>query len=431
MKVQKLLLASILALTALSIGACGNGKIEQSSTLANYDYMGADSSGGSDLHSIYDNTAWFSGKERTIQVCVEASSSYPGGSNIEQRVSVAFETWVKYFRLKTPQKFEFAGTDTFNGKESGIYPGFASKFNVRKFAEGQCLTTQSDLVFYFGVENDQVKKAKNKRPNALGFAMRTEYDQSSHSGKGFIWISDLPSIDQTRDDAVTALILHEIGHTFGSGHVRDTIMDEDLSDKIYIHGTDPEERKITLTKIDQGRELILFHREFNYTMSGRTSYDQNHPSYTDYTKIWFKKVTGRELVDHLDIRLVKNNDSLGGSATQTQLILTDAIGSVTIDLKWMRGNDSGSHESKILSQVIPQTGTNYSTISYDRIGETREWNLEFKTAKGEIVRFDLNWNTTHSWWKYFGVSPLQMTVSFDQSDSHKYENINFAPSTWL
>ncbi|MGK5082504.1 hypothetical protein WDW37_04285 [Bdellovibrionota bacterium FG-1] len=107
-----------------------------------------------------------------------------------------------------------------------------SNLDVRPVCQGD-----EDLTFYFGVENDEVKRYQTQYSRPFGFAQLTQeggqYVNPPRKAKGIVWIAPPGFIDPQRGipkwssataDALAGLVLHEVGHVFGNGHVDGTVM---------------------------------------------------------------------------------------------------------------------------------------------------------------------------------------------------------------
>lgn len=179
--------------------------------------VGGESSGGADHYQIV--RAWFLSEDphAKIQACYEMHPDF-GVENeaVERMIHTSFKTWRDYLNQK---KLNFGPTQL----------RIASKINLKSTCTGN-----EDLKFYLGVENTEVKKGKLKYFRPFGFSELQSDTPPVQPlwGKGYVWIashmknewgSDIP-IWPSKLESLSALLLHEVGHIFGNGHVDGTVM---------------------------------------------------------------------------------------------------------------------------------------------------------------------------------------------------------------
>jgi hypothetical protein len=146
-----------------------------------------------------------------VKICAEASTPEEA-DEIVWDAHFAHAEWVRYFYRDVPRRPLQPGE-----------PGFRHYGRVLASCDGS-----EDLKIYYGVENDQVRAARALYDNPAGFAHLENYDESTGTGKGFIWIDRSPEI-LFHPRHRLALMIHEMGHAFGLDHVPGTIMDENIS----------------------------------------------------------------------------------------------------------------------------------------------------------------------------------------------------------
>ncbi len=216
--------------------------------------LGNGAGGGTDTPK--DPTAWFIGPTKTIQSCVYIDPKFGVGREtaIKEIYSV-YQTWQNYIEKKNL------------AWDLGSVPVMSTKIQVNE----KCTGTE-DLTFYFGTEDEQVKKAKQSHNKPFGIAERLQYDFENSWSKGFIWIANQGSISNSRATVVPdwtlpytlhGILLHEVGHTLGNEHVPGTVMYSDLG---YVIGAQTKEGlyNFFLNQIDSGHELH-FCRKCGYT----------------------------------------------------------------------------------------------------------------------------------------------------------------------
>lgn len=206
---------------------------------------GSSGSGGNDLIPAGALDAWFTG-DREIKYCVELAPKFGiDQTQANAEIEFAFATWRTYMN------------------EKGVNDRFPARAPVATIANrsklvAKCDGTQ-DLEFYLGVYNPKVSAERKKYFNADAFAKRESYDVANGWGKGFIWIAAAGTL--TRDgelpnqypdwkiypELFKALVMHELGHVYGNGHIENTIMSADFGrhNGIWLSA-----------QVDQGYELF-------------------------------------------------------------------------------------------------------------------------------------------------------------------------------
>lgn len=88
---------------------------------------------------------------------------------------------------------------------------------------------KEDLKIIIAVKNEMVKKVLDYEfDHTYAFSKLIKKPSRIHNGKGIIWINnplDTKSIFGLNPLMVEVSILHEIGHVFGFGHLKNTVMD--------------------------------------------------------------------------------------------------------------------------------------------------------------------------------------------------------------
>jgi hypothetical protein len=189
--------------------------------------IGQDRGNGTDYIRQEDQSAWFTGEGRVIHYCIEVSPGF--GLSVEQiapQVEKAFLAWSDYV------------------KEHGV--------NTEVTMQGEHMkecTGSVDLKFLFGTVTGEEQKFIGQAGNHLGVAFRTSYDVREGWGQGFIWIAPQGSIPTSERSweadpifpnwnaphTLSAILMHELGHVFGTEHIDQTIMSEYLGNLILRH----------------------------------------------------------------------------------------------------------------------------------------------------------------------------------------------------
>jgi uncharacterized protein (TIGR02147 family) len=179
-----------------------------------------------------DNTknkpmAWFLGEQK-IKWCVqfgEPAKLYVNPERSLQLIRTAFTYWRNYLNIKKVHQDWYTEVP---------------KVSLNEEYQGPCQGNE-DLRFLIGTEDDKVKQLKAQYQNPWGFAELLEYDEKVGWGKGLIWLKEKDSQNKSYDSEFeyTSLLLHEMGHMLGCGHVEGTIMSADLINTLNFIGQYP------------------------------------------------------------------------------------------------------------------------------------------------------------------------------------------------
>lgn len=159
---------------------------------------------------------WFLG-DQPIKWCVhmgEADKLYASPERSVLIIRSAFEYWRKYLDTKRLSDEWYSDV-----------PFIALNNEFRTQCQGD-----EDLAFYVGTADPLIEKLKSQYKNPSGFAELLSYDEQKGWGKGLIWIKEYRNSGQTfsSEFEFSSVLLHEMGHVLGCGHVEGTIMSSDL-----------------------------------------------------------------------------------------------------------------------------------------------------------------------------------------------------------
>jgi hypothetical protein len=342
---------------------------------------GESSAGGADDYRIvpaffrtyqYPDTV-HSGPE-PVSSCYEYSSDFGmvAEQSLEAIILESFQQWGAYI----------------SNKRLNLVPGH-SQIKTSIELHRKC-TGNEDLAFYFGVENAFIEKYKGQFSKPFGFAQLVESGDGCPDGvvcscsgvngqpcppvpeaRGFIWIAasgsvdkipQIPSWSNSTLDALRALVLHELGHVFGNGHVDGTVMTEKIG--LYLANdttpTQSSSRSVALySKIDSQIELVPC-MECHMAYAAAETFDPLQPVGQDSDIVLtFRTLMGRDPVSQLSVRY----ERFGSPQGNGKLTLMDATGLYTFDVN-VESEINERHDSTPL--FYGQGGTYFSSygISY-------------------------------------------------------------------
>ncbi|MGE3975631.1 MAG: hypothetical protein AB7F59_13980 [Bdellovibrionales bacterium] len=359
---------------------------------------GAIDSGGGELKKRASGSAWFVGADKTIRYCVRVAPDF--GMPEEQvgdLISRSFQQWSDYM-ANQHKVYSFA-----------IYL-------PRKHQEVRC-GEEHDVTFLMGINTETVEKAKKHYDVSAAFAVRTEYDLDKGWGKGLVWVSAEEELASAvgkewkwpanykvsfwkEPRRVHGLILHEIGHIYGCGHMPGTIMREDivraaLMEKSTVQSLpyDPELYYSRLTTIDDSRQLSFPYKPTQYLM-GHLSIQSTLGVSVDQSAQHFELLVGRKPVGKMYVLYRQVGDSVFPT---NELLIKDQLGVARIPLQIVNNNFDQSfgaslfHYDSNLSDMRYPAGANRD---YSRIKMAK---VLLPSGKEMMVGIDENTNNTNYW----------------------------------
>lgn len=270
---------------------------------------GMTSSGGDNKNLAWES-AWFLG-EAPVSYCIEVAPTEKLTADQAKRdFESVVTTWKKYFIERT------------SGRDKQYFLNFNFQFE-------SCRPTTL-LKLYVGGDNAEITKAKALYQNPYSIAYRSEYDMKSAMGKGFIWFAPKGSVfpngfpDWSLPYTFHGMLLHEMGHVFGCGHVADTIMDEDLISKLQTGQWEGDRwaagGKMYMTNIDH-HQILLLKDSTNLSMKGEI-----HPDRTgEEPRRIFELLVGRKAQGQIEVEVVK-------TGYQMELFYKDDLGKTSFKL---------------------------------------------------------------------------------------------------
>lgn len=337
---------------------------------------GESSTGGADDFRIVP--AFFLGREGALEPVTACSKIAPdfgvSEATLVGMVKRSFQQWGDYLERKRLNDVDG-------------WQVIRTKLDYRP----KCLGDEN-LVFYFGVEDELVAKYKREYAKPFGFAQSVQEGDTYPSGRkaiGIVWIAPNGSIDAklgvpqwspATADALEGLVLHEVGHVFGNGHLDGTVMTEKIGQYLEKDSLPAQSnRNVALYfKIDSKIEMYLC-VECKASYRAAETFDPLlPPGQSSDWALTFKLLTGREPVAPLAIRYERTG-SLPGSG---KLTLMDSIETLvfSVDVE----SEMNSHWDSAPLFVGHGRKTSYSlAISY--YGRIR-------TSQGQELHVAVNYN---------------------------------------
>jgi hypothetical protein len=137
-----------------------------------------------------------------------------------------------------------------------------SKLKVRF----ESCSAKISLRFIMGGLPPEIRHAKSLGSKAFAMPVLQSFNKTTFSGRGYIWIagkSNLPTyMNWSNEEQIQSVVMHEIGHVLGIGHVAGTIMDANLSELIEETMSGNSHHLIS---INMRRELIVDDLVRHYT----------------------------------------------------------------------------------------------------------------------------------------------------------------------
>lgn len=261
---------------------------------------------GADNPSADHGAAWFVG-DRAIKYCLEAAGDF-GATDAELAAEIEF-SFVKW-RQYLGERQQAVNADPTRGAGPQLV------FNSRRLAA--CDGSQ-DLAFFFAVQNELVGKYLPFFDRPTAFAQRTSYDTSTMWGSGFIWVAPSRYVEPDyREDGWNgfpdwqvpasrkAVLLHELGHVLGIGHVDGTIMDErfNLRMKVQLAGAGSifSDQNDGILRIEMSRFLAP-------PWPRRPAYTDEWPAADNRDVRALERILGRMIKGDLTMRLTLEADA--------------------------------------------------------------------------------------------------------------------------
>jgi len=177
---------------------------------------------GTDLANDEQVAAWFLGIE-PIRYCLRWDPNFGLSKGAAQKIiRDSFARWSRYLDKKKLNNAKL------HPNRGGVLLDPPLRMHAQQLLS--CDGTE-ELTFWLGTEDEIVRARRERYDRPVAFAERLTYDLDAARGTGFVWIASANSFTQGAPDwkfdgsALGAIVMHELGHVAGSGHVDGTIMD--------------------------------------------------------------------------------------------------------------------------------------------------------------------------------------------------------------
>lgn len=178
------------------------------------------------------NNIWNVGAD-PVQYCIFSSPGYPlTPVELEELVSESINDWKGFFQLYRLDKFVLGAIGS-----KLHFPDHLGRELSLDLRPGRCDGLSKDhdpgkkIFFLFEETSKPIREYKRlATENALGLALRKDYDHDSYRNGGYIWIGNF----STERNKIKHMLLHELGHIFGMGHDSVFVMDHAVADQIML-----------------------------------------------------------------------------------------------------------------------------------------------------------------------------------------------------
>lgn len=276
--------------------------------------LGGMTSSGGDYKAMDWESAWFLGAQ-PISYCIEIA---PKEKLTLDQAKADFESVVKTWK------------DYRADRRRRQTPGQELNFNF----QFETCSTDTQLKIYVGLSNSETDRGKALYQNPYAFSYRTSYDATTGLGQGYIWLAPSGSIvrlggtngfpNWSVPSTFHGMLLHEMGHVYGSGHIDGTIMEADLVSKLQsADSPNPywaAGGKMYMTNIDHHRFLLL-NWDSRFEMKGDVHLDR---SGREGARL-FELLTGRPSKGDIEASVVTEGGNL-------KLSYRDSVGMETFDI---------------------------------------------------------------------------------------------------
>ena len=196
---------------------------------------------GGEKSNLLEASRWFGYRKKATWCLAKSALAQPlDDTAVHQAIVLAYATWSRHLAKHLSSTRE-------------VLPRFSEISDC----------SLADVTFVIGTKRDTAKVKFGDSFFASATPDSTSVGQSGWiEKKGTIWVGPTYSVCETgqctdkdwNEQSLLAILLHEIGHTFGITHVEGTIMRADIGN--FIHKSISSGRGCILSQIDQESMLI-------------------------------------------------------------------------------------------------------------------------------------------------------------------------------
>ncbi|MBC7692196.1 MAG: hypothetical protein H7222_10535 [Methylotenera sp.] len=294
---------------------------------------GESHAGGADDYRIVPAFFRSERHEKPIEACYVIAEGFGlDAAAIEPMIRDSFSQWANYIKVKKLTIVRYSNW-----------------IQTRMNLHANC-TGNENLRFLFGVQSEEIAHYSSQFSKPFGFAQLTgagwDWDDKQPA-KGFIWIAPpnsvdavakIPKWDQSTRPALQGLILHELGHVFGNGHVDGTVMTEKIGQYLENDTSNAQTAKYVslYSKIDAQIELVPCMDCYASYSAAETFDPIQLPGRASSDWEWaFKMLTGKDAGANILIRY----ERMGSPQGSGRLTVMDESSSFSfpVDISWENG----------------------------------------------------------------------------------------------
>ena len=304
--------------------------------------------------------AWVLGDKNKINYCYNLALDFGVDSHIaENEIKAALDVWKTYI---TAKKINESLESSFHQGHNSSDPVQIEKSKSFHLSINSNLLPHCDgsenIKFYLGYEDSNISALKAAYFNPTAFAHRSQFDSMTGVGQGVIWLAKQKALGPEKGDypnwslknRLRGVLIHELGHFYGVGHIDGTIMQEDMFGLLLSSNWTTENQaaiEYKMSHIDHEKELYYTNVDANeHTYEGQMTVSGLANKTESSTN--FELLTGQ-----------KPNGLVVAQLYKRKLTLSDGLIKAEFDIKLDDANISNSLPISIFyaSRSWPDVGS--------------------------------------------------------------------------